>query len=700
MSTREQRFVADRILKRVYLLFGLFTVFGGVVVWRIVHLQTTQRDRWMAVQQKERVYYRKVLADRGTIYARDGSILAITLPFYRIALDVTAFRRRDIPNFDDSLDVLCKQLSRRYGDAEINSQYLKNKIRKAMRDRDRHVYLFPYQRTFNHQEMAWIRQQPILNRGRFKGGLIVEKISNKRFHPFQGLAQVTLGMVRDDTFPFRGLEYSFQHLLRGKDGLALVQRIPGGIEVPIGEDETVQARDGYDLHTTLDVHLQDVAEDALRKTVLESEAKGGTVILMEVQTGAIRAIANYPQSFNTGVVSSLEPGSTFKLATLAALIDEGYVKPNDMVETGNGSATFYDVTVKDTRGHGTISVQEAFEQSSNVAMAKLVRQHYGKQPSAFIRKLEDMGALTPVGAQLKGEPTPYVIRPGSKAWSGPTLPLLSFGYNVQLTPLQLLAFYNAIANDGKMIQPILVREVRSGSEAVASFEPTVLREQIVKPSTLRILRQMMEGVVQNGTAKNIQSAHYTIAGKTGTAKKLVNGVYQQKYRASFAGYFPADKPRYSCFVMIDEPSTGEYYGAQLAAPVFRRIADNLYATDRSQAEDSRFAATSIRRLPEAQRLALQDAKAVYGSLGTTLIEPKDADFVETHPDGRRVVARAVKLPVRTVPDVRGMSARDALALLENRGCCVALSGHGKVRSQSVAPGTKLRENIPVTLELN
>lgn len=697
--------VSDTILKRVYLLFGAIVLFALLIIGQTLRIQWGQGDRWRQVAARERVITKPVVADRGSILADDGTILAITLPFYRVAIDATVLRESDYPSLPDTIDLLSKRLAAQLGRGQVTSAELRTRILRALRRRDRHVYLFPVSRTFTYPEMKLIQSLPILNRGRFKGGLIVEKVLHKRFYPFQDMARITLGVVRDDSIPSKGLEVSFNHLLKGRDGMMLVQRLPGGIEVPLSEIGEVDPQDGYDLHTTLNVHLQDVVSSALRRTVERTEAKGGVAILMEVQTGHIKAVANYPEDFNAAIATQTEPGSTFKLAATIAALEAGAVRPTDTIATGRGEVKYYDRTVRDVYPLGNISFQTAFEKSSNVALSKVIQRGFGHRPKEFIAALDRMGALSMVGSQLRGEPVPYAIRPeDKKQWSGTTLPLMATGYNVLLTPLQQLAFYNAVANGGRMIQPILVQEARSASEVAARFEPVVIREHICSDQTLETVRKLLEGVVEHGTAANIKNSAYRIAGKTGTAKKSVNGAYQKVYRASFAGYFPAEAPRYSCIVIIDEPSTGEYYGAQVAAPVFKEIADNLYATDRSRWAVAGQAAplpeVKEPRLPITRRVHFDDAEAVYNTLNIASPTRPSTEYVASWQSGATVQMASYTVPKGRVPDVTHMSARDALPLLENLGLRVRLQGNGKVRQQSIAPGQPLRKGSLIVLTLS
>lgn len=694
--------VSDNILKRIYLLFGGFFVFAMLVVLQVLRVQLGQGERWRAEQEQELIYSKTMLADRGSILSDDGSILAITLPFYRIAMDVTVIRKSEYAAFDDSLNALCGQLAQHFGEGRYDKAYFYQKIKRAQEQQDRHIYLFPVRRTFNYQEMKRIRSFPILNRGRFRGGLIIEKINNKRFYPFGSLARITLGLMRDDTSAIKGVEYSFNNAMRGVDGKAVVQRVPGGVEIPLADFGEIEAQDGYDVRTTLNVHMQDIVYSALKRGVLQNEAKGGVAILMEVGTGHIKAIANYPEDYNYAVATQYEPGSTFKLASLIAALESGRLSVDDSVSTGNGTVQYYDRLLKDPISYGQLSLGRAFEKSSNVAISRLIYHQFKDDPRMFLDLIEQQGLLTPLGFQLKGEPDPYIIHPDNTTlWNQTTLPWLSIGYNVRLTPLQVLAYYNAIANGGRYIQPVLVHQLTHNGRVVQTFEPRVIREQVCSDQTLATVQQLLKGVVQQGTATNLRSSNYEIAGKTGTCQKLIDGEYQRMYRASFAGYFPANQPRYTLFVMVDEPTAGDFYGADVAGPIFKEIADNLYATDMEVAQPFTELADGQRgSLPEAPVVYQQDARTVFNALNISAPESPEADFVRARAGERVVRMDAISLPTDKVPNVHGMNARDAVALLENMGLKVVLRGHGRVKRQSLPAGAALKPNQTILLTLN
>lgn len=700
--------VSDKILRRIYLMFAGVLLFSLLIVLQILKIQWIEGERWIEKQDKERVYFKNIPAMRGSILAANGEVFATTLPFYRIALDASVLRESNFPNFQDSLSMLCNKLARYFGDEQFNAQYFKNKILEAKKRKDKHIYLFPVGKTFKYQEMKLLKSFPIFNHpNKNISGLIIEKINNKRFYPYEELAKSTLGILKDDTLGVRGLEHAYNRELRGTDGLMLVQRIAGGTEIPLSDFEMQEPKDGYDIKTTIQVELQDVVHTALEKGVLENEAQGGVAILMEVNTGKIIAIANYPEHYNHAIGTPLEPGSTFKIATLMAFLEDRAIGLNDTINTYQGQKDLYGLKMKDEAAYSKLTLKQAFEKSSNIAFAEVSENFYSDKPQKFIDRLYQIGILKHTGSQIKGEPEPYIIKPNHRLWSKSSLPWLSIGYNVKLTPLQILTFVNGIANNGKLISPILVSQVRDGSNIIEEFESQIITPKMCSKSTLRTVQEFMLGVVENGTAKGIKDTVFKIAGKTGTVQKFMDGKYQKKYRSSFVGYFPADNPKYSCYVMIDEPEKGEYYGSRVAAPVFKEIADYIYYRDleiqQNRIKTNKFAAS---QLPYNRITHKEDIIKLYQLLDIPIPNdlPLETEYIKTHNKGKFVAMDNINFSGKYVPNVKGMTAKDAVPLLENMGFWVRLHGSGKVKYQSISPGEPIHHDprkkqlISLTLE--
>jgi cell division protein FtsI (penicillin-binding protein 3) len=693
--------VSDKILLRVYLLMAAVGIFALLIVVRIGILQFVQKDKWVSLAEHGRMYTRKVPASRGDILSADGKVLATSQSFYRVAIDPSLIRKDDFPNFEATLDTLSKKLEEKFGNEEFNAEYFRNKIGNAIDLKQQHLYLISGKVDF--QLCKEMKTWPILRRKKNAGGLIDEKIENKRFYPYNELARITLGSMKDDSIAVRGLEFSFNDDLHGVDGSRKVRRLAGNLEIPLegfGEDE---AEDGLDIVTTLNVEMQDVVETAVRNAVIKAEAKFGVGILMEVNTGQIKAIANYPENYNYAAAMLMEPGSTFKTASVMAALEDGVVNLADSIDINNGKWKFYDKWMEDHAEHkGKVSFQQAFEISSNVAISRVIFDRYGDHPERFIAHLERMGlgSKAMISNQLVGEPQPEILKPGTRRlWSGTTLPWMSIGYNVRLTPLQTLTFYNGIANGGKMIEPLFVKEIRRNKQVVREMEAKTLIPSLCSNSTLIQIRRLLEGVVKEGTAKNIYNETFRIAGKTGTAQIVVNGQYQERYRASFVGYFPANNPKYSLLVLIEQPQSG-YYGSAVAAPVFSEIAKQIYAMDIGLFAKGAEGFTGTSGLkPAAAIIDKANAIAVYKEFKLTSGNEPESRWVSPKMTGNNLTLSDMKVGSGLVPNAQGMSARDAMCLLESLGMKVTLIGTGRVVSQSIRTGAVLEKGKLITLTL-
>lgn len=703
--------VKKSIVTRVRLAFLGVALFSCAVAWKISRIQYQEGAKWRALEQERRISYQPVPATRGNIYSDNESIMATSLPFYRVAWDPGVV---DDEVFSRNVDSLAWHLAHFFQDRS-EAEY-KRKLVDAHRDRDvRYIRLNA--RQINFQEKKELASWPIF-RAKRRGGVIFEKV-DKRFRPFGGLAQRTVGFVNEDKNG-AGLEFTFQNKLAGRPGEALFERVPGGFK-PVYDGTEIKPQPGYDVKTTLDINLQDGAEDALYKSLVANDAKYGCVILMEVKTGEIKAVANlgkaedgvYKEDYNYAFADQgrTEPGSTFKLASMAAVFEaDPALKLDDMVETGPGRMLIGGAVKTDSHANGRITVQQVFEKSSNIGVARLVQEHFSGNPSRYTDYLKKFGLDKPLGFQMNGEALPYVKDPRDRSWSRTSLSTMAIGYELKLAPLQTLAFYNAVANGGVKVAPMIVRDIKQADQVVEHFETQVLNPKICSEATLRKLRAMLEGVVLEGTAKAIRPKDYTIAGKTGTAWKFKNGRYTKTYSTSFCGFFPADKPKYSCIVVIDSPSRGRIYGGDVAAPVFREVADKCMARDQAS-QRPMLARVPARRTPvPLVRAGLQDEIALVcqkiGLPGQTHATGGEEWVRATRAMDTAFVARTVALrPDASVahpgrmPNVRGLTLRDALFLLENRGLKVQTSGTGRVREQSVAPGSFAKRGLVVGLLL-
>ncbi len=703
--------VKKSIVTRVRLAFLGVALFSGAIAWKISRIQYQEGAKWRALEQERRISYQPVPATRGNIYSDNESIMATSLPFYRVAWDPGVV---DDAVFRANVDSLAWHLAHFFQDRSV--QEYKRKLLAAHGDREvRYIRL--NSRQINFQEKKQLATWPIF-RAKRRGGAIFEKV-DKRFRPFGGLAQRTVGFVNEDKNG-AGLEFTFQQKLAGKAGEALFERVPGGLK-PLYDGTEIKPQPGYDVKTTLDINLQDGAEDALYKSLVANDAKYGCVILMEVRSGEIKAVANlgraadgtYKEDYNYAFADQgrTEPGSTFKLASMMAVLEaDPSLQLDDMVDTGPGRMLIGGAVKTDSHANGRITVQQVFEKSSNIGVARLVQEHFAGNPTRYTDYLKKFGLDKPLGFQMSGEALPYVKDPRDRTWSRTSLSTMSIGYELKLAPLQTLAFYNAVANGGVKVAPIIVKEIKQADQVVESFDTQVLNPKICSDATLRKLHAMLEGVVLQGTAKAMRPKDYSIAGKTGTAWKFKNGQYTKTYSTSFCGFFPADKPKYSCIVVIDSPSKGRIYGGDVAAPVFRDLADRCMARDQAS-QRPMLARVPARRSPVPRvRAGLQQEIALVcdriGLPGQTHATGGEEWVRATAATDTAFVARTVALrPDASVahpgrmPDARGLTLRDALFLLENRGISVQSTGSGRVRAQSVAPGDPARRGLVVGLVL-
>jgi cell division protein FtsI (penicillin-binding protein 3) len=702
--------VKKSIVTRVRLAFLGVAVFSGAIFWKATKIQFQEGNKWRALEQERRISYHPVPATRGNIYSDNESIMATSLPFYRVAWDPGVV---DDAAFKAGVDSLAWHLSHFFGDRSVQ-EYRRRLVNAHSAKEPALRYIRLNSRQINFQEKKMLAKWPIFRAKRNRGGAIFEKV-DKRFRPFGGLAQRTIGFVNEDQHG-AGLEYTFQQALAGKPGEALFERVPGGVK-PVYDGTEIKPQPGYDVKTTLDINLQDVAENALYKSLVDNNAQYGCVILMEVATGEIKAVANlgkasdntYKEDYNYAFADQgrTEPGSTFKLASMMALFEaRPEIQLDDVVDTGNGRMLVGGAVKSDSHAFGRITVQQVFEKSSNIGVARLVNEHFAKNPTEYTDYLKKFGLDKPLGFQMAGEALPYVKDPRDRSWSRTSLTTMSIGYELKLAPLQTLALYNAVANGGVKVQPFIVKEIKQADQVLQRNETTVLNPKICSDATLAKVKAMMEGVVLEGTARSIRPKDYSIAGKTGTAWKFKNGQYTKTYSTSFCGYFPADKPKYSCIVVVDSPRNGRIYGADVAAPVFREVADKCMARDLlSQRPLLAKARLNKSRVPRV-RAGMQDELALVcqklGLAGKTQATGGE-EWVRAASDTAfhaRTVALVVN-PVRAgrVPQVRGLTLRDALFLLENKGLHVRAVGTGRVREQSLAVGSPAKRGTVITLRL-
>ena len=694
-------------------------VFALCILYRITVIQFVQGDEWKARSAANTTELITIEAVRGNIFDVNGALLATSLPYYEVAVDICA------PSIDDKLfkenrDSLAHSLSNIFDD-RTSQEYLKILL-KARKDKDRYVVL---QKNVSYKDLQTIKRFPIFRKGS-RGGLVTLQ-TNKRERPFQLLAARTIGLARDGIKPV-GLEGAFDTVLLGVPGKRLMQKIAGGVWRPINSENEVEPKEGSDIYTTIDINIQDVAEHALMKALIKNQASHGCAVLMEVKTGAVKAIANlsksskdsnYYESLNHAVIDANEPGSTFKLASFLAAIDDYNLNLDEVVHVGNGEVTYYDKVIKDAHPPKTptLSVQQVFETSSNCGTAKLIMKYYSKNPQSFVDKLKSFHLNKTLGISIPGEGKPFIKDINHKDWSGLTLPQMSYGYETLITPLLTLSLYNAIANDGKMVKPQFIREIKRNNVTTKIFKPEVLIEQIVKKETIKKAKQLMEGVVKNGSGKGLNITAFKVGGKTGTAqiakmgkrkgsgKTAYGDVGDRTYQASFVGYFPAENPLYTCIVIINSPSNGIYYGGLVAGPVFKEIAEKVYSGSVDFIQPVNLKNDLLTKVPAVLTTKSNELNKVALALSLPSTKLETDKYVSQNKKDSTLISLyentfEAQLKSGIMPNLTGLSAKDALFLLENHGLTVRVTGFGSVKKQSIEAGQKIGRGNKVTLTLS
>ena len=693
------------ILVRTYMVFIIMVVFCLVILGKAIYIQTAEGKYWVSMADSAHIRYEEIEAERGTIYSEDGQMLSTSVPEFDIYIDYQAdgLRDRDGLLFKQSVDSLAYGLSKLFKDKSA-AQY-KKELKEGYRAKDRYA-LFKRKISFGDYES--LKTLPLVKLGRNKSGFM-PIVRMKRLYPFRLMANRTIGIARDSNKV--GLEKKYDQYLNGVTGKRLVRYIAGGAGVPVDGSEE-DPKDGCDIVTTLDVGMQDAAQIALQRMMIQNEAERGTCIVMEVKTGKIKAIANlgrqrdgsYWEDYNYAL-SPTEPGSTWKLVTLMSVLDDKMANLSSTVDLEGGRWNVAGSTVFDSEVHGmhAATIKQAFEKSSNVGMAKLAYHSYYNQPSKFIRHIHNLHLDTLTGVDLPGEGRPNIHKPGSRTWSNTTIPWMGFGYNLTITPLHTAMLYNAVANGGKMMRPYLVNVLLKDGVPQKTFEPVVISEKVCTDQTLSQLKECLEGVVTNGTARKLETPAYTIAGKTGTALVADKGITyaDHVYQSSFAGYFPADKPQYTIVVVIrNKAHAAHFYGADVAGPVFREVADRIFSSriqrslnaSQSSSDSSLFAfkgtANSLKRINRIINIKGKDS-----SKGKELAEVYTTRAYQT-------IIKGNDEPFNTMPPLNGYGLKDALEICEERKLKVTVAGKGKVASQSIAAGTSIKEGQNIHLQLN
>src|SRR5690554_180993 len=656
--------------KNVYYVFLGMVLVSMLVLWKLSVIQFRDGEKWRSQADSLMIRDEVVAANRGNVYSAGGSLLATSIPKYNIFFDPTTSSDE---NFEKYIKPLSDSLAKMLG-KKTSGQYEAN-FRRLRSNKKSYT---PIVNRLSYTEYIRIKSFPLFNLGKFRGGLIVDQIQVREF-PMGMIANRTIGYERVDSEGYKtrkGIEGAFSDYLTGKDGKRKVQRMAKSLWKPISDDNLIEPQDGYDVVTTIDVYIQDIAHHALLSSLEYYAADHGTVVVMETETGHIKAISNlgktsdgnYRETINYAVVEAHDPGSTFKLASYLVLLDSGKVDTATIYDTHGGIVNFGSARVRDSnnRGYGKISFGRAFEVSSNTVITQAANQAFKDNPKAFTDKLESFGFNSTLGLDLKGEPKSYIPVPGDKNSSKIALPWMAYGYGIMVTPLQTLTLYNAVANNGEMVRPQFVKEIRNVNETVKVFDKSVINPQIVSSKTIGEMQQLLKNVVERGTGKRLYSKEFSMAGKTGTAQmNYGRGRENMYYASSFVGYFPADNPKYSCIVVIHKATQHSYYGGDVAGPVFKRIAQKIFTDVPSLKE--------IKDIETPSQEAVKSYKEYYAE---------------------------VKQSGNIMPSVVGLHAMDAIALLENLGVKVVTQGFGKVKKQSIPQGSQISKQTTVILELS
>lgn len=661
-----------KIAHRMYLFAVVIFIMAVAVVVKMTNIQLVEGDYYRKLA-KERTVKRFVIpANKGNIYSVDGSLLATSIPNYDIRFDAVAPKQED---FDKNLGALAEAMSEMFGKP---AAHYENALTHARDHKNRY---FLIAKGLSYTEYMRVKAFPLFNKGPYKGGFIMDQ-KTVREYPIGQVALRTIGYDRiggDGKRMSKGIEAAFANYLNGTDGKILKQKIAKGQWKPIRDENEVEPHDGYDVISTIDVYIQDIAHHALLKQLQEYQADHGCVVVMETKTGEIRAISNlgrakdstYYETVNYAIAESHEPGSTFKLVDMLALLDDKRADTSDVYNRHGGEIQYGGGHwVKDSHYSGaepTVSLARGFEISSNTVLVQAVYNNYRKDPQTFVDRINRYGLNKPLGLPFEGEGKPVIPQPGDARWSAISLPWMAFGYGVSVTPLQTLSLYNAVANNGEMVKPIFVREIKEWNKTIKKFDKQVICPKIASDETLKKIRAVLGNVVKKGTGKALYSPNFSMAGKTGTAQvDYYKGEGKLYYASSFVGYFPADNPKYSCIVVVHKPSTAKgYYGADVAGPVFKRIAQKIFTDSPSMNEVKNLKQRNPRQDKDFERY---DAQVVSGR--------------------------------KTIPNLKGMAGMDAVALLENLGMRVRVIGVGKVRKQSLNPGQTIEKNTTITLELS
>ncbi|MBK8451457.1 MAG: transpeptidase family protein [Saprospiraceae bacterium] len=690
-------------LIRVYIVMGVFTLVAGILICKAFIINVMEGEIW---RKKSRELYFNVMdikAERGKILADDGSPLATSQPIFEIRMDTKAAGLTQAL-FNKNVDSLAFCISTHLYPGKSKNE-VKNQLTQARARSDRYAFIA---KNLNYDQLQLLKSFPLFRLGANKGGMITIT-ENRREKPYKNFASRTVGLDRENAEPI-GLEKSFDAYLKGREGHRVMRKVGANVYIPVNGLEEIVAKKGSDIITTINPGIQEIAELTLAESITKHQAEEGCAIVMEVATGAIKAIANLSwnenqeliETYNFAIAKSSEPGSTFKLASLLAMLEDGKIDTTTAVDLNGGACKFYDRIMKDSKLHGIgmSDLSYSFIQSSNVGISKLASHVFSSNALKFIEYLQKFGLNQKTGIELEGEPQPMIKHPvkNKNIWYGTTLPWMSVGYELQLTPLQVLTFYNGVANHGRVMKPYLVSDILDGRKIVKHIEPKVLRDSIASDATLLKVKALLKEVVEIGTAKNIKSEVYSIAGKTGTAVSnyFEKGFEKKNYQSSFAGFFPADDPKYSCIVVVYNPQESGFYGGEVAAPVFKKIADRCMRSEFSKVAVINRDPKSIlgsEALPIGNKGFALDFEKVFKHIGLPITNLESSKWISTIAGEDGVYSRSWEFNSQRMPDLIGMGLRDAMYIMDIYGVQLIPHGKGKIRSQSISPGSAIQNRV-------
>lgn len=688
---------------RVYVAFTCICLFAVAIMIKAAYMQVNEGAKLREMSERMHTRTFTVPAERGNIYTETNELLCSSMPVFDVHIDFSVI---DSELFYENVDTLAQQLAGFFDDKNKTAGFFSRELRRRYKNGDSNKY-YSLCSKLKYNEYQEIREFNIFNKGQNRGGFIAEDKTD-RINPYKDLAYRTIGLYREHA-QIVGLEAKYDSVLSGREGSKVVQKLTGGVWAPV-PGGVIEPENGKDIVTTIDLDIQGIAEYAVKDLCKKYDLEYGTCVVMEVKTGKVRALVNlgrqpdgeYYEDFNYAMLPT-EPGSVFKLVTLSALFNDKYVGINDIVDAEGGRKHFGRLVMKDSHfGDYKMTILDAFAHSSNVAHAKLAHQYYQDKPEQFLKHVKKLHLHEKTGIDLKGEWPAKVKSPESPTWSKTSLPWMATGYEVQITPLHTCMLYNAVANNGKMMRPYLVSEIRELGKTVKKIHPKVLEESIGDSATVAQLQACVKEVGLTGTAKNIKSPFYSIAGKTGTAQVADKGIKYSDgvYQGSFVGYFPADEPRYTiAVVMRTQKHARTYYGNAIAAPVFKMIADRVFASGKGWAVpvDS----VELSEPVVAQKATGVSYRVLLNAIGKYINVPERNTVMQVSADSsKRLIAEAKPVYKGHVPDVSGMGLRDAVYLLEREGLLIHIKGKGKVRAQSIAPGTLVAKGQEITLELS